>query len=201
MREKDWRKSCMKDKEKIIKLIICISLISAVAVLRIFSKYSESKKEKNSVEDILQENESDENNMENEVNTATENKQYDSENDENGTEEKISNIEDTMIESQEYYDENASDGSEGGIYFTNGDILYENDEIPLGVYTNQMSELESFINLNYVNVTEITIVEESVLVKDGYLRYTCDLHNEHLLYVVCNLSTYEFSFADSPKYE
>ena len=88
------------------------------------------------------------------------------------------------------------------VYFTNPEVLYDNKDIPLDIYPNQMSRIQSYCNLNFEDeIKGITILEDSVEINNNTLKYVCDLNNEHYLYVKCDLTTFEFSFTDSPKFE
>lgn len=184
--------------DKIFRLIISIGIIIAFVILGIFNKVKEKniqQSEKNKVVEIEQENV-----LEKELDSIDVS-------DQDVIEEKSNKIEEDNDSKQEngVYEENQltlDDGEIAGVYFENGNTLYDNDEIPLGVYTNQMEKIQEFTNLNYKNpVTKITIDEDSVKVTNNELTYTCDLNNGYLLYVICDLSTYKFSFADSKKYE
>lgn len=187
------------NRDNIIKLIICTSLIAGVIIAKAISSKDEgkdinSKDQIDQIESVAGDEEK--------IEGQEEDVEIDDEEDiESNLELEENDIESIMKENRENYDENATDGSESGVYFTNGEILYENEEIPLAVYANQMDAIDSFVDLNFEGVTGITIIEESVSIEAGYLKYNCDLNNDHILYVTCDLSTYSFSFSESPKFE
>lgn len=177
----------MERKNQIYKLIICLALIIGVIIYRKLEPKHEPKK----ITEIFT----------NETTEITTKKPDEKENQQDDTKYTYENFPEQIV-NEDDYDSNAYDGESDLAYFTNGNVLYENKNIPLEVYVNQMEYITNYCNLHFEDkINGITILEDSVEVNNTTLKYACDLNNEHYLYVTCDLKTISFTFTDSPKFD
>lgn len=183
-------------KTQLFTIIICVSLIFTVTFLK---KNESSKKNKQTSLSELT--------TETEINCSIDKNKGNSNDKQVENEEKLKEdnqyfTTQQMKDNAEYYIDDATDGSTQGIYFSNGDVLYDNPDIPTGVYYNQLEKIESYIELNIPEkVNEMEIMEDSVKIENNVLSYELDLKNQYIMYVKCDLETYKFRFSDTKKYD
>lgn len=190
---KNQKEGTNMKKEQLIKIMICVVLTVAVIIYRKFDYKPENPKTAGEI-------------ISSTINTdpvteeAKDKQSEEPKKDEKNMPTPKKFVEQVVDESN--YDPNASDGNidaENMPYFTNGEVLYKNTDIPISIYENQMECIYNYCNLNFKDpVHAITILEDSVELSKEYLKYVCDLKNDHYLYVTCELKTGKFSFQDGP---
>ena len=163
-----------KNLKNIITIIVCMSVSVGVIIYNIIDKDDKPRKSNSAAIEQAENNEVEE-----------------------GIKESDLAADDT------FYDDNASDNyNEPGnvditVYLKNGDVLYNNDDIPLSYFNNLMLRIQKFCDLNYPDVVkEIEVDPDTVVVTDEQVIFEGNLKNGHYLTVTYDISKKQFTMSD-----
>jgi len=181
-----------KRTSQLLTIILCIALVIAVIFAKAFMK--EDKKAENKTVALQDDISADSEKNKNNISDSNEKESLDSKN--FVGEDSLKNVDTTLYE-ENTEKEIAPEGVTKILFsFTNGEVLYEKD-YPSGIYKNIKEEFQKYINLNIDSpekITEIKIIEDSIVEEGKKLTFDVDLNNGTLLKVTCDLNTFEYSF-------
>lgn len=173
----------MKNKRlsNIITIIVCVAICIGILVIKVLDK-DDQVKEKQVNKQVEGDQE--------QVTDVVENE----------------NIPESDLSDDALYDDTANDNyieqgdTDITVFLKNGEVLYNNDQIPLSYFDNLMLRIQKFCDLNYPNVVkEIEIDADSVSVKEKEVIFKANLMNGHYLTVSYDIDKKQFTMSDTIK--
>lgn len=175
----------MKNKRlsNIITIIVCVAICIGILVIKVLDKDDQVKEQQvNKQVEVSGDQE--------QVTDVVENE----------------NIPESDLSDDALYDDTANDNyieqgdTDITVFLKNGEVLYNNDQIPLSYFDNLMLRIQKFCDLNYPNVVkEIEIDADSVSVKEKEVIFKANLMNGHYLTVSYDIDKKQFTMSDTIK--
>lgn len=171
-----------KRLKNIITIIICASICIGIIVIKVLDKDDKAKEQQSEKQTVQ---------------VTTDQEQAEASTSEDVISE--SNMSDDVL-----YDENASDNyveqgeTDITVYLKNGEVLYNQDNIPIDFFEKLMERIQKFCDLNYPDVVkEIEIYPESVVVDDKEVIFKANLMNGHYITVSYEIEKKQFTMSDT----